>query len=61
MTLQPAHCDPEGREPVNQHLDLTLLDPLDFPPVPLNQKLEGKELTDAARKGELPGSGGTKR
>lgn len=61
VTLHPVHHDLEGRKPMNQHPDLTLLDPLDFPSVPPNQKLEGKELTDAACKGPFPGSGGTKR
>ena len=61
VTLHPVHRDLEGREPVNQHSDLTLLDPLDFPSVPPNQKLEGKKLTDAACKGPLPGCGGTER
>lgn len=46
VTLHPVHHDLEGREPVNQHPDLTLLDPLNFPSVPPNHKLDGKELTD---------------
>lgn len=61
VILQSAQHDPKGREPANQHADLTLFGPLDFPPVPPNQKSEGKEPTDAACISQLPRSGGAKR
>lgn len=58
--LKPGHCDPKGREPVNHHPDLGPPWHSDFPPVPPNQKLEGKEPTDVAHVGQLPRSGGAK-